>query len=112
MLTILLKYWKFAALGLMAIVLAIGFFYVKNLKTENARLSEGLQTRDAAIGRLASDLEANRRALAARQAEAAALAEERDQATKALEEIYKNDKDACGWRDTAIPGGIYDRLCQ
>jgi uncharacterized membrane protein len=107
-----LKYWKFAALGLMAIVLAVGLMYVKALRSDNARLAESARQSQAAAARLAEDLEANRLALEQRQAETARLAEEKREAITALEKVYENDEEACDWGAGVIPDGVYSRLCE
>jgi uncharacterized membrane-anchored protein YhcB (DUF1043 family) len=112
MIPIILKYWKVALIGLASVVLAIGFFYVKSLKSENTRLTLEISQNKVALDKLTNDLKANQRALELRVAESAHLANERKETIKSLETIYENNEEACNWSVGVIPDSIFNELCQ
>jgi DNA-binding GntR family transcriptional regulator len=108
--TFLFAYWRWIlALGLVALVAGAGW-YVQSLRSENRELTLTNERMSARLVSYDSALRANQAALTARESEARALTQEKNEIIANLRKLYEDNEDACVWGDARIPDAIFDQL--
>ena len=101
---------KLGAAALALLGLALWAIYTSGLRNELFLKGKELDAAQTEAAGLALELEANRRALADREAEKERLANEYAALAATLEEVYKNDPDAKAWADELCPVSVLDCL--
>jgi len=108
---------KLLLTALLVALLVAGWLEITRQRSANAALTteaEYLKTRlsetQIEARALAGQLESQRLALSAREAEKARLADEKDRLAAELETLYEQDREAGAWADGLLPNGVLDRL--
>lgn len=101
---------KLAALIALAATLLFGWFRISHLATENDRLSTHVTALEQTNQSMATELAANREALAAREIERQRLSDETSELKFKLGELYESDKTASDWATADCPPGLLECL--
>jgi Tfp pilus assembly protein PilN len=116
---VLITNWKVAVTVLVGLALIALGVYVKVLKadikvleTNNQVLSESLATATIAIDQMKAEQAKNLIDLVKRENELKSLAKENDEFKQHIEEVYKDDKEACDWGSDTVPNAVIKLLCE
>lgn len=88
----------------------VGFFYIKSLRADKARLTAELAAVGGQVAGLQAELEANRQALKDREETISNLQAETEKLEGELNDLYANDEAAGSWANSIIPDSIFNRL--
>lgn len=88
----------------------LGFFQIKTLKADKARLELTAATAQTEAAGLRLELAANQKALIQREEQAAELAAQTEILRNELSELYQNNEPCALWADDPVPGPVLDRL--
>jgi hypothetical protein len=102
--------WKALAAGALAVLLSVTLVYMSHLRTANADLEAALDRASARAAILSVSVAGNMKALITMEAEAAALREQHEFDSDALEAAIASTAEACEWGAQPVPDGVREIL--
>jgi hypothetical protein len=102
---------EFFAVGLLCVVLVVGFLYIKSLQAKIETLELADKMNQTLIIEMQRDIDSNRQALAQRNETIKQLSVDHAEALSALDRTYATDEEACEWSAGKIPASVFKQIC-